>query len=114
MASCLFCRIAAKEVPADIVYEDEEVLAFNDINPQAPVHILVIPRRHIAAFSDLREEDSGLLNRMVQVINRLARERGIADSGYRVVVNNGKDAQQSVMHIHWHLVGGRPFGWPPG
>ncbi len=114
MPDCLFCRIAAGQIPAKIVHQDDLVLAFEDINPQAPVHLLVIPKRHIASFGDLKEGDASLLGRIVEVANRLARERGVADSGYRVVVNVGRDAQQSVAHMHWHIIGGRPFGWPPG
>lgn len=111
---CLFCRIAAKEVSAKIVLEDRDVVAFEDIAPQAPVHLLVVPRRHVASVAELAVDDDALLGALFRVVNRLARERGIAATGFRVVANTGKDAQQSVPHLHWHLLGGRPLGWPPG
>lgn len=110
----LFCKIAAKEIPANIVYEDQEVVAFRDINPQAPTHILLIPREHIRKVSDLTEDNAALIGKLVLVANRLAREEGIADAGYRLVLNCGEGAGQSVWHIHLHLLGGRPLAWPPG
>ena len=111
---CLFCRIAEKKIPAKIVHEDADVVAFEDVNPQAPVHILVIPRRHIASLADAGDGDAALLAKLIGVFNKLARERGVAGSGYRLVSNIGRDAQQSVPHLHLHLLGGRPFNWPPG
>lgn len=114
MAECLFCKISTKQIPAKLLYEDHTVMAFDDINPQAPVHVLVIPRKHIESLQPLGEGEAPLLGHLTGVLNRLAKEKGIAESGYRVVINNGKDAQQSVGHLHLHLLGGRTFGWPPG
>ncbi len=104
---CLFCKIVAGEIPSDILYRDEQVVAFRDINPQAPVHVLVIPREHIAFLSDLTEEQSGLFGWMAVVANRLARSEGIAEKGYRIAVNCGEQGGQLVPHLHMHLVGGR-------
>lgn len=114
MASCLFCRIVAGELPASIVYQDEELVAFNDINPQAPVHVLVVPRRHIASLNELVEADDALLGAMIRRAAAIARERGVSQSGYRTVFNCNRDAGQSVFHVHLHLLGGRRFAWPPG
>ena len=114
MAECLFCKISTKQIAAKILYEDHTVMAFDDIAPQAPVHVLVIPRKHVASLAELGENDGQLLGHLTGVVNRLARERGIADSGFRVVVNNGADARQSGGHLHLHLLGGRRFAWPPG
>lgn len=114
MADCLFCRISAKQIPAKLVYEDEWVLAFHDIQPQAPVHLQVIPKRHIARVSELQEEDASLWAKLVLTANRLAQELGIAEAGYRLVVNCNAGAGQSVYHLHLHLLGGRPMRWPPG
>jgi histidine triad (HIT) family protein len=111
---CLFCRIARGEIPADVVYQDQDVVAFRDIQPQAPVHVLVIPRRHIAGLDALAGEDTALLGHVFQVSGRVAQEQGVAESGYRTVVNTGPDAQQSVPHLHAHVIGGRPMSWPPG
>jgi histidine triad (HIT) family protein len=111
---CLFCRIAAGEIPSRLVQSEDDILAFEDINPQAPVHLLVIPRRHIPTLNDLAPADDGLLGRMVRVAGKLAAERGIAASGYRLVLNCNADAGQSVGHIHLHLLGGRNLKWPPG
>ncbi len=104
---CIFCKIVVGEIPSDTVYQDEEIIAFRDINPQAPVHIIIIPRKHIASLSDLSESESALVGRMVAVANRLAKDEGIADKGYRVVINCGKEGGQLVPHLHLHLVGGR-------
>jgi len=112
--ACLFCRIASKEIPARIVYEDADVIAFEDIAPQAPVHVVVIPRRHLASLRDVGEGDSALMIKLIGVFNQLAKDFGLAESGYRLVSNIGRDAQQSVPHLHLHLLGGRPFRWPPG
>lgn len=111
MAECLFCRLVAGEIPAQIVYEDAHAIAFRDINPQAPVHVLVIPRVHVPSLAELTGEACGTL---MDAINRVARQEGIAESGYRVVTNSGPDAQQTVFHLHWHVLGGRALGWPPG
>jgi histidine triad (HIT) family protein len=104
---CIFCKIAAGETPADIIYTDEEVIAFRDINPQAPVHVLIIPGEHIATLADLLEEKAMLVGHMVDVANRLARREGISESGYRVVINCGRQGGQLVHHLHMHLLGGR-------
>ncbi len=115
MASdCLFCGIAAGEIQADIVHEDDELVAFRDIHPQGPVHILVIPRRHLASLEETRREHAELLGRLLLAAAELARREGIADSGYRAVLNVGDDGGQTVDHLHVHLVGGRRMGWPPG
>ena len=111
---CLFCKIAAREIPAKIVYEDEELVAFEDISPQAPVHILVIPRQHIARLNDLQPEHDELLGKIVRLAKRLAKERDIDEPGYRVVMNCNEQAGQSVFYIHLHLLGGRSLQWPPG
>ncbi len=114
MTDCLFCRMVAGEISPDTVYEDDALLAFRDINPQAPVHILVIPRRHIATLNDLGEEDAALIGSLVTTAARLAKQEGIAETGYRTVLNCNADAGQEVFHIHLHLLGGRPMQWPPG
>ncbi|MCE8020238.1 histidine triad nucleotide-binding protein [Halomonas sp. MCCC 1A11036] len=114
MQDCLFCKIAQREIPADIVYEDDQVLAFNDINPQAPTHILVIPKSHIATLNDIEERDQALVGRLPYVAARLAGERGFAADGYRVVMNCNDQGGQTVYHIHMHLMGGRRFTWPAG
>lgn len=111
---CLFCKIANKEIPADIVYEDDEILAFDDINPQAPTHILVIPRRHISTLNDLGDEDETIVGRLVRRASTIAASRGEAETGYRTVFNCNAGAGQTVFHIHLHLLAGRPLTWPPG
>lgn len=111
---CLFCRIVGGEVPSDRVHEDELVIAFRDIAPRAPTHILLIPRAHIPSALELTAADAQLLGRLFEVAGRLARHEGVAESGYRIVTNVGPDAGQSVPHLHFHLLGGRPFSWPPG
>jgi len=114
MTDCIFCKMAAGEIEPDKVYEDGELLAFRDINPQAPVHILVIPKRHIETLNDLAESDAALTGRLLTAAKRVAREEGIDEEGYRVVFNCNAGAGQSVFHLHLHLLGGRPLGWPPG
>ncbi|HPE72579.1 MAG: histidine triad nucleotide-binding protein [Candidatus Competibacteraceae bacterium] len=114
MNDCIFCKIAAGEIPADIVYDDGEVLAFRDINPEAPVHLLLIPRRHIATLNDLSEADAALVGRLYLAGQQIAVELGVAESGYRTVINCNRDAGQLVFHIHMHLLAGRELGWPPG
>jgi histidine triad (HIT) family protein len=111
---CLFCKIIAREIPASIVYEDDQVLAFNDINPQGPTHVLVVPKRHIATLNDLTPEDDALVGQMVRQAAVIASDRGIAVSGFRTVFNTNRDANQTVFHIHLHLIGGRGMAWPPG
>jgi histidine triad (HIT) family protein len=114
MNGCLFCGIVEGKIKANTVYEDERIVAFTDIRPQAPVHILLIPRKHIAGVLDIEPDDQSLIGEIFQVAARLARDKGIAESGFRVVVNSGVDAGQSVFHLHYHLIGGRPMSWPPG
>lgn len=111
---CIFCRIVRKEMPAKIVHEDDQVVAFDDINPQAPTHVLVVPRKHIAGLNDLTEEDLALVGHIHRVAAEVARRRGIAESGYRTLFNTGRGAGQSVFHLHLHLLGGRGMRWPPG
>jgi histidine triad (HIT) family protein len=114
VADCLFCRIAAGSMTADRLYEDDLVVAFRDIAPRAPTHILLIARRHIVSAADLTEADGPLLGRLFAVAANLARSAGIAGSGYRIVSNVGRWGGQTVDHLHFHLMGGRPFRWPPG
>ncbi len=113
MSDCLFCKIAAGEIPGERVWEDDRAVAFRDISPQAPTHVLIIPRRHLASLSEAEESDAGLLGHLLDLARRLAVQEGI-ESGYRVVINNGAEAGQSVFHLHLHLLGGRRFTWPPG
>jgi histidine triad (HIT) family protein len=114
MEDCLFCKIVGGQIPAKIVYQDNEVVAFADINPQAPQHVLVVPRRHIASMTDINQEDGPVLASIFMAATEVARELGIAESGFRFVTNVGPDAGQSVFHLHFHLLGGRRMGWPPG
>ncbi len=111
---CLFCRIAGGSIPAAVVHEDDLVVAFRDIAPQAPTHVLLIPREHVSSVSALTDGHGDLLARLMTTAARLAESEGIAASGYRLVSNTGADAGQSVAHLHWHLLGGRPMAWPPG
>ena len=113
MSETLFSKIIDRQIPADIIYEDELCLAFRDINPQAPVHVLVIPKKPIAKLSDARIEDQDILGHLLLTANKLAEQEGIAES-YRLNINNGEDAGQTVFHLHLHLLGGRSFTWPPG
>lgn len=110
MQDCIFCKIIRGEIPAQKVYEDEQVLAFNDIQPVAPVHILIIPKKHIVNLVDLAEEDKQLMGHIHMVASRLAKEKGIEQSGFRIISNHNKDSGQVVFHLHFHLVGGRPMG----
>jgi len=110
----VFARIIRREIPAQIEYEDEEVVAFRDINPQAPIHILVVPKKAIPTLNDASEEDIPLLGKLLWVARQLAHQHGIAERGYRLVLNCNREAGQTVFHIHLHLLGGRPFQWPPG
>jgi histidine triad (HIT) family protein len=112
--SCLFCQIVEKKIPAKVAYEDDQVLAFHDIQPQAPVHVLVIPKRHITSLLDMTAGDDALVGALVRRARELAREMGLGERGFRLVFNTGDDAGYSVFHIHLHLVGGRSLGWPPG
>jgi histidine triad (HIT) family protein len=112
-ADCLFCKIAGKKIPSKLVYEDEEVFAFEDIGPQAPTHILICPRKHFGSLNDATKEDQSVLGKLQLVAAELARKLNLTQ-GYRTVVNNGEGAGQSVWHLHLHLLGGRAFRWPPG
>jgi histidine triad (HIT) family protein len=113
MDDCLFCKISRKEIPAKLVYDDEEIFAFEDIQPQAPTHILICPRKHLVSLADAEAWDAPMLGRMQLIAAKLAAERELTD-GYRTVFNNGRGAGQSVFHLHLHLLGGRTFRWPPG
>lgn len=108
---CIFCKIVKKKIPSSIVYEDDKVLAFNDVAPQAPVHVLIIPKAHVASLAEVKDT---VLSDIFQVVNRIAAEKGIARTGFRTVINNGRAAGQAVDHLHIHLLGGRDFSWPPG
>ena len=112
--SCLFCKIVAGEIPAKRVHEDDELLAFEDIKPEAPVHVLIIPKRHIPTLNDLQSEDDEIVGVMVRLAARIAKDRGVEESGYRTVFNCNSHAGQTVFHIHLHLLAGRRLGWPPG
>ena len=112
--SCVFCKIIRKEIQSKIVYEDNKILAFEDIHPQAPVHIVLIPKHHIERLSDISDENAHILSRLLVEANRLAKERKVQESGYRIVINCNKDAGQEVFHLHVHLLAGRTFRWPPG
>jgi histidine triad (HIT) family protein len=114
MSDCLFCRIARKEIPASVIFENERLLAFNDINPQAPLHALVIPKQHIATLSDVTAEDTALVGEMVRAAAAIARDKGYAERGFRTVFNTNADAGQTVFHIHLHVLAGRGLSWPPG
>ena len=114
MEDCLFCKIVDGEIDSDIVYEDEQVIAFKDINPQAPTHILIAPKKHIPTLLDLEEEDNELVGHIYQVAKELAQKEGIAEDGFRVVSNCNEAGGQTVFHIHYHLLGGRDLQWPPG
>ena len=111
---CLFCKLIDKQIPSTVVYEDEHIYAFRDINPQAPTHILVIPKKHVPTTNDLGEEDAELIGKLVLKARDLAREEGIAEKGYRLVMNCNEWAGQTVFHVHLHLLSGRAMGWPPG
>lgn len=110
MEDCIFCKIIKGEIPANKVYEDEEVLAFHDINPAAPIHILVIPKKHIAMLTELTQEDEALIGKIYTTINKIAKQEGFEKQGYRVIANCGRDSGQEVMHIHFHILGGKTLG----
>ena len=115
MADCLFCKIAGGEIPSNFLYEDESVVAFSDINPQAPTHILIVPKKHIGSINDFQEVDKDLAAHiLVDVVPKIVKDLKIDESGYRVVINTGKDGGQTVPHIHFHILGGRSMQWPPG
>ena len=112
--SCLFCRIVAKEISADFAHEDDRAVVIRDLNPQAPTHLLVIPRDHLESLDDASQRDEALLGHLLRVAARVANAAGLAEDGYRTVINNGAGAGQSVFHLHVHVLGGRPLNWPPG
>jgi histidine triad (HIT) family protein len=114
MNDCLFCKIAAGEIPSTKVYEDEYVFAFLDIDPQAPKHIIIIPKTHIVSANEITEDNSGVIAKIFETAAKIAKEQGVADSGYRIVNNCGEDGGQTVGHIHFHLLAGRNLSWPPG
>lgn len=114
MNDCLFCKISSKKIPAKLIYEDSEAVAFEDINPQAPVHVLIVPKKHISTSLDITDEDNVLIGHLFQVAGKIATEKGIAERGFRLVMNTNPEAGQSVYHIHLHLLGGRQMHWPPG
>ncbi len=114
MSDCLFCGIIEGKIRGELVYQDDSVVAFKDIGPKAPVHILIVPRKHIPTLLDLEPSDGPLVGEIFRVAAKLAAEQGIAEKGFRVVVNSGADAGQTVFHLHYHLLGGRHLGWPPG
>jgi len=113
MSDCLFCKIIKREIPGKVVYEDDDILAFEDINPAAPVHVLIIPKQHIEKIADLEESHQDLAGKLLVTIPKIARELGLESDGYRIVANNGSQALQSVFHIHFHLLGGKQMGWTP-
>jgi len=112
--NCLFCKIVDRRIPSKLVYSDDKVIAFEDINPQAPTHILIVPNKHIPDIQSMNEEDRGLIGHLFFVARNLAETRSLEKGGYRLVINNGQDAGQAVFHIHLHLLSGRAFAWPPG
>lgn len=114
MENCIFCKIIKREIPTDFVFEDENIIVFNDINPQAPIHILLIPKKHFASLNDIPEEKKEVLSDLLLKARQIAKEKGIARTGYRLVLNTAKDSGQEVFHIHLHLLGGRRMSWPPG
>jgi histidine triad (HIT) family protein len=114
MSECIFCKIAAKKIPARIIYEDDRSVAFEDVAPQAPVHTLIIPKKHVATVLDVTPEDHGLVGHLFKVAATVAKEKGIAEKGFRLVMNTNADGGQTVFHIHLHLFGGRAMHWPPG
>lgn len=114
MEDCLFCKIIKKEIPSSTVYEDERIVAFSDINPQAPVHVLLIPKEHYASLNDIPEEKKDILSYLLLKAREIAREKNIAEKGYRIVLNTARESGQEVFHIHFHLLGGRQMTWPPG
>ena len=116
MTECLFCKIRDGEIPANLIYEDDDVLAFHDVNPQAPIHVLIIPRKHISTVNDINVEDGDALvmGKLISVAKTIAAQEGVSDEGYRLVVNTNQQAGQTVFHIHMHLLAGRSMAWPPG
>ena len=114
MSDCIFCRVVTGTIPSKIVYQDDHAVAFDDVNPQAPVHVLVVPRRHVGSVGDFEATDAALLGHLALTCVKVANQKGIAQSGYRIVANTGANAGQSVAHVHFHVLGGRSLAWPPG
>jgi histidine triad (HIT) family protein len=114
MSNCLFCKIVDRKIPAKIVYEDDQTLAFDDINPQTPVHTLVIPKKHVVAVQECGLQDQSLLGQLLLTCSKIAKQKALLESGYRIVANTGRDGGQTVFHLHFHVMGGRHMGWPPG
>ena len=114
MSTCLFCGIAAGSIRSKVIYQDDQAVAFEDINPQAPVHVLIIPRKHVSSIGETDSAESALLGHLLLTGAKIAKEKGLTTSGYRILTNTGPDAGQSVFHLHLHVLGGRPMGWPPG
>lgn len=114
MEGCLFCKIVKKEIPSGIVFENDKLLAFEDINPQAPIHVLIIPKEHFASLKEIPEEKKDILAELLVAARQIAKEKGLSEQGYRIVLNTGKESGQAVFHIHFHLLGGRQMTWPPG
>ncbi|MFN3478760.1 MAG: histidine triad nucleotide-binding protein [Thermodesulfovibrionales bacterium] len=114
MNDCIFCKIVEKKIPSRVIYEDDISMAFEDINPQAPVHVLIIPKKHIPTLLDIKEEDSGLIAHLIKIANYISKEKGISERGFRLVTNCNPESGQTVYHIHIHLLGGRRMHWPPG
>jgi histidine triad (HIT) family protein len=112
--NCLFCKIVEGGIPAEVIYQDDQSVAFRDINPQAPVHVLIVPRKHVASLSKMTRDDETTVGHLFHVAGEIARQEGVADSGFRTVINTGEGAGQSVFHVHVHLLGGRGLHWPPG
>ncbi len=114
MEECIFCKIINKDLPASVIYEDERMIAFDDINPQAPVHVLLIPKEHFPSLNEIPEEKKDVLSHLLIKAREIAQEKGIAERGYRIVLNTARESGQDVLHIHFHLLGGRQMTWPPG
>jgi len=114
MENCIFCKIIQKEIPTGFIYEDDRMVAFKDINPQAPIHILLIPKEHYASLNDVPEDKKDILSHLLLKARQIALEQGISERGYRIVLNTARDSGQEVLHIHFHLLGGRRMNWPPG
>lgn len=114
MEDCIFCKIIRKDIPSELIYEDEHILAFNDINPQAPVHVLIIPKEHVASLNDIHEDKKDILSHILLKARQIASNLGIDKKGYRIILNTARDSGQEVFHIHFHLMGGRRMTWPPG
>jgi len=110
VADCLFCKIISGEIPSSKVYEDKDILAFNDINPKGPVHILFVPKKHYATLNDIPTSDLSIVTKIFGLVQKLAKEKGVAETGYRTLVNTNKNSGQEVFHVHWHLIGGKPLG----